>query len=691
MTPLLLVLAALARAADHPLPEPPAASTGTVLRFTADRLDYDAPSTTLHLKGNVEIHEASRTIKGDELWLDTERRTGRSEGYLFVDDPNGAVAGENGGEFDFESGKGRLKGTSAGYGDWRMRAKEVRLTGRKKLDYRSTRFTSCDVKPAHYHFRASRVTVEPKDHLLARNVVVFLGPVPVFYLPFLYKSLAPEHYVRWRVQPGYDRRNGAYLKGTLTTSHGRWAYSKLFLDYYGSQGLGAGAELERRKGSDRGTLFGYRIRETHNGAERWGLLGAAYQSVVSSVSVQGRLQIQSDADFNNHYVRSSTLRVTPELINNGAIVYQRPKLTTRLSYSRRDVASENRLLFVKDTESYPRLDVNSAALKIWRLPWLNTFSGFADQTYERNRPFLQRTAGGGWEGTRSFNLARGLSFTPKAGFREQWYDKVQVASSTLQGVFIGRYLTENTLRWSTRAGDWDLTHSYAKRLKADSMTEDAGALDHGVEVNMLSLRDAFRPSRSVLVRAQSAYDYRVFRDRSMGFRERVQPFVGEVVYAPRPTFNVTLRDDYQLQEGNRSFIASLLRGDEERSFVALGAGWNKANPNGYLLDASFALAGGTKSWRLGAGLRSELGTTGGVAGLAADRVRLFEKELSLARSWHDFYTKLMFRFRPGGVKEATARIELRFGAAGRKDAPPRRDWEAEWYPERASIHADDRP
>ena len=183
-------------------------------------------------------------------------------------------------------------------------------------------------------------------------MLFYLGDVPVFYLPILYKTLSPRHYLRWKSQPGFDHRNGPFLKNTLTTDHGDTVYSKLYADYYMKQGAGWGGELHRREGENsRGALFGYTIKETSStGDRRWALLGQQYHAITSSDSFQARLQLQSDSEFNNNYARSSTFRVTNELVNGAAFTHRFSQATARLSYARLDTATVDRRRFVKDTE-----------------------------------------------------------------------------------------------------------------------------------------------------------------------------------------------------------------------------------------------------------------------------------------------------------------------------------------------------
>lgn len=676
------MLGAAARAEDYALPVPP---PGPRLDYAASEVEFDADRQLLYLRGQVVLNESTWTVKGKELWIDTSLRRGRSEGPLLVEDGISAVYGESG-EFDFAKHTGRLQHTSAGHADWRIRAKEAKVGENRRLDYLGGDFTSCGAKPPHYHFRASSITVKPKKHMIARNVLFYLGGAPVFYLPFLYKTLSPRHYLRWKTQPGFDRRNGPFLKNTLTTDHGDTVYSKLYADYYMKQGIGLGGELHRRDGEDsRGALFGYTIKETSTDDRRWALLGQQYQTLFSSTSFQGRLQVQSDSDFNNNYARSNSFRVTPELVNSGAFTHRFKSATARLSYSRLDTASEDRRRFLKTTESYPRLDIISSPLRFGRLPWLNTIVGFADNTFKVGRPYTEKTVGGGWEATRTFAVMRGVSLTPKVGYQETYYSRFdrQVVGSTVTilDAVIGRPAAAGTLRFDTPLGGVDVTQSYRERLRAGRFQQDRGAIDKGVEENLLTLTDVFIPAPRMYARLSSGYDFRTFRDRTVGFRRRVQPITADASWAPTARLNLTVRDEYALDEGNRAAILDARWGDDEGATVGGGFAWNAADSRKYVASFDFAVAPSSPTWRLAFGVRAQAESSRGISGLHGWRV--FEKEFSWTKRWHDFYTKVAGRFRPGGVGEASIRVDFKFGTFDPKQAP-RRDWETELFPERAT-------
>ncbi len=695
---MVLLLAMPAAASDYPLPAPP---PGPRIDYSAEYIEFDADRSSLHLSTDVVLNDSTWTIRGQDIWVDTAKRSARSDGPLMMGDGISAVYGTSG-EFDFVKHSGRLYHSSSGHAGWRIHAREARLYEDRRLVYRGADFTSCDAVPPHYHFRASSLSVIPKKRILAWNPIYYLGPVPIFYLPFFYKSINPDRLVRWRTQPGIDSRNGPYAKNTLTTSHGETVYSKLFADYYSKQGIGYGGELHRRKGEDsRAVLYGYRIQEHSNWERsrsdpsmrvltatdtlRWQVLGDAYQAVGSLSSLQARLQVQSDADFNNHYARSSSLRATTELLNSAAFVHRFRLASARVSYSRTDNVDRRRTTYLKTYESVPRLDISGNEFRIGRLPWLNYLTGFADNQYTRGNPFLHKTAGVGWEGTRNFLLPYGVSFTPRMAFTETYSDRRLTAP--LYDAIIGRWTSAGTFRFDTPLGGLDVTHTYAERFKHATMQVNASAVDKGIETNATTISNVYILNPRAWARVSTGYDFRTYRDRMIGFRPRVMPLTFTANWLMSRKLHLTLYDEYKLDEGNRAFIGNIQWGDDTGFATGVSVSHNLADPAFYYGSFNIAVAPSTPTWRVAFRMDALALGTGGPHGLR--RGRMFDKELSWSQHWHDFHTKLTGRVRYGGVKEFAIRINMKFGYTNPKQ-PPRRDWEAEWFPERAR-NDEDRP
>lgn len=692
----LLALAALPAAAQepepYPLPEPPSADA---IRYSAERFEYEGSTTgarsRMRLDGSVEVVESTWTLRAGSALLDLDAQTCSASGGFELDDGLSVLRGQSG-VFDLARHQGSVEDVRAEYGAWRIWARAGTVDAARKAHFRRALFTSCNQSPPDYHFRASGVHVKPGKWLYATNARFHIGAFPVFYSPILWKSLDPDRLLRTRFSPAYDKRNGGSARSTTEIELHRAVAAKVFVDYYTETGLGTGGELLHREGEDRrGALYAYHIREKGTESRRWTLLGDAYQLVVTSWSIQGRAQAQSDPEVNNHYVRSNAFRVTPELINDGALVRQTGFSTTRIAYSRRDISAGSGRGFLLARESTPRLDFQTAPLPWRRLPALLTLNAFADNSWERSRGFSQRSAGSGLEAKRTLNLVRGVSLTPEASLREVFEDRRMAAtttgsSETLRDVFVGFYAGGANLRFDTPVGGWDARYRLERRLRPDSFSVDGGAPDYGIEQSLVTLQDTIRPNRAVLFRVASGYDFRRFRTQTAGFRERVQPITADISAFPGRGLQLSLRDDYSLDQGNRAFLAQLDWGERDASFAGFGVNHSRDRAGRYFAVTEGAWAPAESSWKLGAALRYQLSTPGG---FDTRGFSVYEKEASIARVFHDFFTRVLVRLRPGGVQEVLFRVDLR------TDRPlirrkQRKDWEREWFPWRRGEVDDDR-
>lgn len=675
---------------DFILPEAP---TSSPVVYTADFFEYEGSTTGMDarilLKGGVELKGSTWTLRGAEVRVNMHTRMARAQGGFEVDDGLTVLRGEDG-EFDLEDRSGWVGDVRAEYPPWRVWGRRGALDAAGRGHFHNAFFTSCDGFPPHYHFKSSSLHITPRKHMTAYNVRFYVGKVPVFYTPFLWKSLKSKRLLRTRVIPGYDKRNGGSLRSNTMFSVTESLYGKVFLDYYTAQNTAQGAEVNFQPSQDsRGALYGYHVGDDETKRRRWTLLGSQYQSIGSSYAFQGRLQGQSDPEVNNNYVRSNAFRVTSELVNSAAFVRRTTLTTTRLSYSRLDTGLPGGR-FSRASESSPRVDWQTSPLSIPKVPLLFTLNSFADNSYDRVRGFQQKSVGTGVETTQTVNLAPGVSLTPRAGFREVYEDRrealtTRLSTVALQDAFTGFYDLGTNLRLDSPVGAWDVNYAHTRRLKSDTFRHDEGAPDYGVEKSLLMVSDSIRPDRRFLARASSGYDYRPSRVSAPGFRDRVQPFTTDLTYfAPRGV-QLSLRNEYQLQQGNRAILFQGDWGERGETFAGMGFSHtlDHADLFYHALEGGWARKG--TSWVFAGALRSQVRTPGG---FDTRGYQLFEKELSIARDFHDFHTRALLRFRPGGVKEFLLRVDL-MTARSPERRTERKDWEREWFPWRGKDKSDD--
>ncbi|MBI4386667.1 MAG: LPS-assembly protein LptD [Elusimicrobia bacterium] len=646
----------------------PASTRTPRIEFFSDHFDYDRSSSVVYLSGHVRLHESTAVIRADEMWLYLEERRARAAGFVQMEDGRSLLFGD-GGEFDFERETSCFDDVSVGYAPWRVHGRRAARFANRDVVFRRAWFTSCNLDPdSHYHLSASRLRVRPEKWMYAWNTVFFLGKVPVFYTPFFWKSLRKKHILRTRLYPAYDKRNGATLRSTTLFDVLPGLQNKVYADYYEGHGIGYGSELQylRSESEAHGALYGYRIQES-SGAKRWTVLGDLYQTLGAGWGLQARLQSQSDRYFNNDYIRSSQLRVSPDLTNSAAVFYTTSWGTTRLSYSRFDVGDSTLYRYIKVAETAPRVDFGSAVLRIWRLPWINTVSAFADNTYQLGAFTPKKSAGTALSMTRTFPLGRAASYVPTVSFAETFLNWIDAddgfgRTSRFMDAWVGRYSATNVLRFRSPLGDWDAAHSFTRRMRVNTAAPDVLADDRGTETNAVSIADTLMLKRSLWFRASGGYDYRTFRSYAVPYARRVLPVAADVNWQPAAQFNLLVHNQYQPGLGNQTAALQADWGDRDGRFLGLGFENNLSSTTYYTVsqEAGWRSAGG--HWAVFGTLRAYAHTLGG---LNFDLLRVFEQELRLKRDFHDFHVELLFRARPGGVKEGAFRVQFRFD----KDRP----------------------
>ncbi|HET9982904.1 MAG TPA: putative LPS assembly protein LptD [Longimicrobiales bacterium] len=188
---------------------------GSSARFLAD-------TGQLVLKGPAKVVQAGEAMTADSM-LVYDQVAAVACGY---GKPVLAGTGENAPVesdqicFDVRTKMGVALGARTKFteqGTWFVHGEKVYTAGSERLFAHDAEFTDCDLKVPHYHFTAKKVKIVKGDVLVARDVTLNFGDVPVFWLPFMMQSmkqgrrsglLPPRFDINdiARTSPGYNRR-----------------------------------------------------------------------------------------------------------------------------------------------------------------------------------------------------------------------------------------------------------------------------------------------------------------------------------------------------------------------------------------------------------------------------------------------------------------------------------------------------
>ncbi|HOX23321.1 MAG TPA: hypothetical protein PLL10_07650, partial [Elusimicrobiales bacterium] len=400
---------------------------------------------------------------------------------------------------------------------------------------------------------------------------------------------------------------------------------------------------------------------------------------------QGQMRMVSDPYFNNDYFRDNPYAVSPDRESSAAVVRQGMTTTTRLSVFNRSqsmaVNGHNR--YVTTYESYPRVDYSAANIPVPALSKLgivNSFSGYWDRVQYTNYDYYQQMGFAQWMMSKSMPLVKHWTLMPSVYYNQN----VMVHPHKADGKpdlnqWTGAYGTNWVLRYDSLFGTVDTGYYYMRRFSPNSLNVEANATDSGVSTNTLTMQLFVRPNRYFYFKTGSAYDFKYVQGESLDFDQRIMPIYSELLYTPSANMSVFARNYYRIRDGNQAFVFQGDIGAPEENGFSLGfANYKsyvnanavdtstpafKMGPGAYIISPTVRWVPKNVTWRLDLGLSFYAYTPGGIH---FKTLALYEKNITLYKIFHDFFTQWYIKIRPG-VETVGFMANLRFN-----DPTPRR-------------------
>jgi len=676
----LFIACSALQAAAYELPS----STGTHrVRFEADAAGFNEYTRAIDLEGNVRLEELSendrqqKLIRARSLMVNMASRTIVAPSDFVMDDDTGTIYGKSG-FFNYGSESGRINDGRFSYKNFIIRGRVVEFE-KSNYTYKKASITSCDEEPPHYRLRASRLYLVPERYFLAYNTVFFVGKIPVFYFPVVYRPIGGGTPFVSIFRPGYDQRNGFFIKSSYIFRVTPETRAKLYLDYFAKRGFGTGGELDFRRPEKNITNVSlYRIREYSGARDRWGMNGGYWhlfnrfnESDPAQYYSQGFFRLLSDPKVNNDFFRTNPFAVSPDEQASLALTRKTNYTVTRLSAYGRETHTADFERFKKANSSIPRLDFNTVPFRVLRLPVLNSFAGYFENARDEGQEYAQKRGNGVWTVSKAVPIVKHVTLSPSV-----FYDQ-SVFISTVQGnndAWIGRYGGGGTLRYDRAWGSLDLGYSYRRRLRENKTDNDSRAPDKGQEASSLYSQLFVMPRFNTYYKLSTSYDLRNYYEAS--FTRRLAPVTAEIYYAPRPLVEVFASETYSFSGGTRSFVTQVNLGGRE-NYIGGGIANYSNSPRDWVISNTFGFRPWKGSgWRAETVLRYRLRSEGG---LNFSKLEFFEKGITLYRDFHDFRTRWNFQERSGGVREFFFYLNLRISEPARKDDLEERSRQY-WHP-----------
>lgn len=228
----------------------------TKYKLTADKLMFDTRTKELQAQGNVTLTGDTEHVDAESLWFDTNTNRaeltdarGRTGPIYFLGDPKD----DNGG------------------------LTTIRRVSKDETVFKRASFSTSEFPVPTIRMQAKEFTVFSGDRVFARNAVLHVRGVPVFWLPYYTRNLKEPS--TWFFAGGQDGVLGYFIRAGYNFRHGSWTPSDdddkimvrrdsgqahITLDYLTERGFGQDVKYKYNLGNGlhRGNFQGYHLEDT---------------------------------------------------------------------------------------------------------------------------------------------------------------------------------------------------------------------------------------------------------------------------------------------------------------------------------------------------------------------------------------------------------------------------------------------
>ncbi|MFH1389431.1 MAG: hypothetical protein ABIH56_01685 [Candidatus Margulisiibacteriota bacterium] len=237
------------------------------VNIKAETLKYYEDTGQLKASGSVEVKLKEMTIFADNLLMDAGSNIATAEGNVML------FAKEYQANADYLTYDTSAESTS--FLGFHSAVAPAALKGEvyvsaRRLDEQNRNMlggpgevSTCDREMEHYWLAADRIAYYPDDRMEAWNVVVWVGELPLFWLPYYVYDLKGEKKRNWVF--GTNDIEGNYVKTTWN-----YPYGLLYIDQMEKKGWGYGTEVAYGLAAiGLGTFYLYHVDERDTARSDW--------------------------------------------------------------------------------------------------------------------------------------------------------------------------------------------------------------------------------------------------------------------------------------------------------------------------------------------------------------------------------------------------------------------------------------
>jgi LPS-assembly protein len=214
--------------------------TASQVTLQADQVSFSTTDNKAHAKGDVVVTSKDQQLFCDELQLDRVVQEAVAGGNVYLDTPQEQVVAK-GLTYNFNDGTGEFRDARVYIDPYQIKGQKIDKISENYMTMDEGYLTTCDLDEPHYRMGAHRMDIYQHDKAVVHGMKIYLGKVPVMYLPYYVQNLKNRPIVTF--VPGEKKDFGLFLLTTARFQVGDRVKVALHVDTRERTGFGEGFDV----------------------------------------------------------------------------------------------------------------------------------------------------------------------------------------------------------------------------------------------------------------------------------------------------------------------------------------------------------------------------------------------------------------------------------------------------------------
>lgn len=277
------------------------------IRYAGNRVVFFMRHNVMVIQGQASVSSRTQEVDSDSL-IAYNRNTGDIfvSGKPRLSDGTQELEGSRV-RYNLHRDHGIISKGGTQFAEWELSSEEMAKVSADSVFGRQNVFSSCDLEQSkHFHFQSSRIKVIRDKRVFASPVILKVGKVPVFALPFVFFPITQGNRRSGILQPriGLNSIARDRITGRTFGNLGYFWAPNEYLDFLGAMDIRTSSQTTlrgrtryRKRYSYEGNFDIRRIRDKLNNATDFSIFGRHNQTLSESSRFNAEVNYTSSRDL----------------------------------------------------------------------------------------------------------------------------------------------------------------------------------------------------------------------------------------------------------------------------------------------------------------------------------------------------------------------------------------------------------